>query len=125
MFTIITKHCHGIKRVAIIKPFLIIISIFSLFIFSCKKEELGVPINYSVFIKNNYFETIDSIFIDSLFIDTLKTKQISTPLTLKKQVYQFSCKTFSKLRISAKVKIQGVKENLTIILLSDGKIIIE
>lgn len=104
--------------------FLVISFAVALILFSCNKEQNPLT-SYQVSIKNNYSGLIDSIYVGDHFIDSLNINQETQPITLKKQEYQFSCKTFSTLKLTATINIQGLKENLTIIVQSDGKITIE
>ena len=75
--------------------------------------------------KNKYFERIDSIFVGQYFEDSLLVNQISLPLKLKKNSYVFSCITYSKLKLSATIFIQGSKANLKVVVNESGKISLE
>jgi hypothetical protein len=92
---------------------------------SCSKDE-SLPIDsYKISVENRYFERIDSIFVGQYFEDSLLVNQISRQLKLKKNSYTFSCITYSKLKFSAIILIQGQKEYLKVLINESGKISIE
>lgn len=107
--------------------FLIInsITLFIVILSSCSKDD-ALPIDtYQISIENRYFERIDSIYVGQYFEDSLLVNQISVPLKLKKNTYVFSCITYSKLKLSATLFIQGRKENLKVLVNESGKISLE
>jgi hypothetical protein len=100
---------------------LILVIIF----FSCSKDDDVNIDTYQVTIENKYFERVDSLYIGQYFSDSLLLNQTSEPLKLKKQTYSFSCVTYSKLRLIAKVFIQGKNEKINLVINESGKISVE
>ncbi len=94
---------------------------FSLLFFSCVTEEIE-PENYSVQIKNNYFETIEFVTLGEYNFGTIEVNTASDETLVSKGVYSFSCITVSNLSIQTEIKIQGTLSNIIIQLDEKGKI---
>ncbi len=89
---------------------------------SCSDDEL--PLEYRIFFKNNYFETI-IVEIDTLKIPRLLPNQMSKPIFLQNGIYEIHCTTKSNLLIESKLNLKGYAKHINIILNKKGKIIFD
>jgi len=94
------------------------------FFVSCSKVDLE-PDTYDVQIKNNYFEVIDSVKFGNNYLGTIPIASLSETFSVEKNVYVFSCLTFSQLKITAEVEVQGSSPKLFITLNNNGKVELE
>jgi len=90
---------------------------------SCGKQEVR-PYNYSVIVVNNYFERIDSVKLSCYELNSIEVNNNSNEIILSQEDYPLSFISASGLHYSANLKIQGVKENLQIVVDNNGRVII-
>lgn len=102
--------------------FLLVFSIIG--ILSCNSSDFE-PSFYSMKVKNQYFERIDSVQLGEYKLNPLGLEAVSESVNLKKGVFQFSCITKSSLKISATIDIQGIEPKLTLFVKHNGNITVE
>src|SRR6218665_126865 len=108
----IIKRFHGIDKAGTTKLFLVLL-ISSCAGLSCKKETVELDV-FSVTLKNNYFEKLDTVKLaDKTFLN-LPVSTSTPPFALSKGVYSLHCVTHSKLSIDASLNIKGSHEKAEI-----------
>ena len=113
----IIKNYHGLKIVMLLYY---LINIFS---FNSCQSETDTLNEYTIFMNNQYFESLDSIYVDSIkkFNEVSVNETVILPY-LKSGEHSFSLYTNSGLVISFKLTLAGSKENLYLNVNEQGKI---
>ena len=114
-----TKHYLGIKMLVVTVIFGTIIILVS-----CNKEEDTYPEYYTLLVKNNYFEPIDSIAIDNQTEHT--SIEVNNIIVCKEQItrtiHELICYTHSNLRLKIQFKAISNKKQIIATIHSDGSI---
>lgn len=92
---------------------------------ACDSSEDIEPSLYTIYIKNSYFEDLDTLRVEFVLIPKLKKDSISEYISLPKGNYKFSCVTQSNLYIKANLDIQGLAEKIIIKVNFQGNVIME
>ena len=113
----IIKNYHGLKIVMLLYY---LINIFS---FNSCQSVTDTLNEYTIFMNNQYFESLDSIYVDSIkkFNEVSVNETVILPY-LKSGEHSFSLYTNSGLVISFKLTLAGSKENLYLNVNEQGKI---
>lgn len=92
---------------------------------SCQKPTQPELNTYSVSVKNNYFEDLDSLTIANYKITKLAVNSVSEEMPLPAGTHRFSVYTQSKLNILGDIIIKGKKPTLTLIIRNNGEVVLD
>jgi hypothetical protein len=82
--------------------------------------------NYTVVVKNAYFETLYSVRIDSVNLaDTLHVDEIADAMVIAKNNFLFSAETASGLLLQTDLYINGYEGKLYLVVNKQGKLLKE
>ena len=102
---------------------IITFGVISFLLFACKKEP-GLT-SSRVKIKNEYFESLDSIKLAAFKVNKLEIGGLSEAYVLDEGRYDFSCVTKSNLAIKVSIKIVGSERGVIIAIKNNGLVQLE
>lgn len=93
-------------------------------LWSCKKDP-KIAEQYTITVKNKYFEDLNNLKLGDFIIDTLHVNDSKSIQNVAPGAYFLNCTTVSQLSILASITLNGSNEDVDLTLNQNGEWILE
>lgn len=104
------------------KTVMLLFCLSSVIYSSC--NETNSPEIYDIFISNQYFERIDSLFLDSNKFDSIEIESEMAIPNIKRGNHELQIFTQSNLKIQTILKLSGTSPVVRVVINENGQVII-